>query len=139
MVAAGFGRTGEKFGYLHYGVEPDLICCGKGMGSGFPLCGVIGRAEIMDLPGPGSMSSKHSANPLACVTGLVTLDEIERHDLVREARRKGEILMSGLDELRSALPDRISRVTGKGLIAAVLTCDPVSGRPDSAFASRVSE
>ena len=42
-MQAGFGRTGKRFGFEHYGVKPDLICVGKGMGSGFPLAGVIGR------------------------------------------------------------------------------------------------
>jgi 4-aminobutyrate aminotransferase-like enzyme len=49
-MQAGFGRTGKAFGFQHYGVTPDLICCGKGMGGGVPLSAVIGRAEIMDLP-----------------------------------------------------------------------------------------
>ena len=49
-MQSGFGRTGKKFGYEHYGVEPDLICCGKGMGGGVPISGVIGKSKIMDLP-----------------------------------------------------------------------------------------
>ena len=48
---------------MHYEVTPDLIACGKGMGGGVPLSGVIGRAEVMDLPEVGNMSSTHSANP----------------------------------------------------------------------------
>ena len=65
-MQAGFGRTGKAFGYCHYEVEPDLICTGKGMGGGVPLSGVLGRAELMDLPDVGNMSSTHSANPLVC-------------------------------------------------------------------------
>ena len=40
-MQSGFARTGKKFGFEHYNVKPDMICCGKGMGSGFPLSGVI--------------------------------------------------------------------------------------------------
>ena len=44
-MQAGFGRTGELFGYMHYEIEPDLLCCGKGASSGFPLALVLGSAE----------------------------------------------------------------------------------------------
>ncbi len=66
-MQSGFGRTGKLFGYMHYGVEPDLLCCGKGASSGLPLAMVLGSKDIMDLPDIGSMSSTHSANPLCCV------------------------------------------------------------------------
>ena len=65
-MQAGFGRTGKKFGFEHYGVMPDLIAVGKGMGGGVPLSGVIGRKEILDLPEIGNMSSTHSANLTVC-------------------------------------------------------------------------
>ena len=91
-MQAGFARTGRKFGYQHYNIEPDLICCGKGMGSGYPLAGVIGLPELLDLPKIGTMSSTHSANPLACVAGLATIEEIESRDLVGAASAKGEVL-----------------------------------------------
>ena len=63
-VQAGFGRTGKMF-FEHYGVTPDLIACGKGISSSLPLAAVIGRRDIMDLYAPGSMTSTHSASPLA--------------------------------------------------------------------------
>jgi 4-aminobutyrate aminotransferase-like enzyme len=138
-MQAGFGRTGKSFGYEHYSVEPDLICCGKGMGSGLPLSGVIGRSEIMDLPDVGNMSSTHSANPLVCAAGLATLEEIERLDLVRESERKGEILHGLLNRLKDKYPDRISHILGKGLIAAVLFKRPGDGIVDTEFPSLVSE
>lgn len=68
-MQSGFGRTGKRFGFQHYDVVPDLFACGKGMGGGLPLSGVIGKAEIMDLPDIGNMSSTHSANPLAAQQG----------------------------------------------------------------------
>ena len=48
-MQAGFGRTGKLFGYQHYAVEADLLCCGKGASSGLPLAFVLGSKEIMDL------------------------------------------------------------------------------------------
>lgn len=138
-MQAGFGRTGKAFGYQHYDVSPDLICCGKGMGGGLPLSGVLGRADVMDLPGVGEMSSTHSANPLSCRAGIAVLDEVEGRSLVDAARTKGEILMHRLTDLRERSCGRISWVLGKGLIAAVLFQDPHTHAPDARFASDVAE
>lgn len=138
-MQAGFGRTGRAFGFQHYGVMPDLICCGKGMGGGVPLSGVLGRAEIMDLPDVGNMSSTHSANPLVCAAGMAVIEEIEGRNLLTETARKGELLFEALNRLQARFPDRISRLLGRGLIAAVLFRHPQTGEPDGPFTSRVAE
>jgi 4-aminobutyrate aminotransferase-like enzyme len=138
-MQSGFGRTGRSFGFQHYEVTPDLIACGKGMGGGVPLSGVLGRAEVMDLPDVGNMSSTHSANPMVCAAGLAVIEELEQRDLVGEAARKGKLLFKGLTALQQCFPDRISAIFGKGLIAAVLFRTPESGAPDGSFTSRVAE
>ena len=138
-MQAGFARTGLKFGFQHYNVTPDLISCGKGMGGGVPLSGVLGRAEIMDLPEIGNMSSTHSANPLVCAAGLAVLDEIDDKNLVSETARKGQILFDALNEVRQIFPDRIKYIFGKGLIAAVLFFDPKTQEPDHLLANHIAE
>lgn len=138
-MQSGFGRTGRNFGYEHYDVSPDLIACGKGMGGGFPISGVIGRADIMDLPEVGNMSSTHSANPLACAAGLAVLQELEHRALVSEAERKGEIMRKELESLQAVFDQYISWVLGKGLIYAILFKDPLTGNPDPSMASMVAE
>jgi 4-aminobutyrate aminotransferase-like enzyme len=138
-IQAGFGRTGKLFAYEHYGVEPDMIAIGKGMGTCVPLSGVLSRAEIMDLPDVGSMSSTHSANPLVCAAGLATLEEIESRDIVAEAARKGDLLHRELEKLRRRFPDRIKRVIGKGLVAAVIVVDPKTGAPDADLGNHACE
>jgi 4-aminobutyrate aminotransferase-like enzyme len=138
-MQSGFARTGKKFGYEHYGVEPDLICCGKGMGGGVALSGVIGRAEIMDLPDVGNMSSTHSANPLACAAGIAVLEEIIDGKLVAESERKGIILFDLLNKIKNNYPDRVFAISGNGMIAAILFKNPKTNEPDAYFASMVSE
>ena len=138
-MQSGFARTGKKFGYEHYCVQADLLCCGKGIASGFPLSAVIGTTEIMDLPDVGNMSSTHSANPIVCAAGLATLEEIERLELVQETERKGQILFDKLNELKEKYPDRISWVLGNGLIAALIFKLPGELKPDTVFPSWVSE
>ena len=138
-MQSGFGRTGKKFGYKHYGVQPDLLCCGKGISTGFPLSAVIGRRDIMDLPDIGNMSSTHSANPAACAAGLATLDELERLDLINESERKGILLFQQLNEIKTRYSDRISHVLGRGLVAAVHFKNPAGSDPDKLFPSYVCE
>jgi len=138
-VQGGFGRTGRLFVHQHYGVEPDLIACGKGISSSMPLSAVLGRARLMDLPEVGSLSSTHSANPLACAAGLANLQEIVDRDLVREAARKGELLLRALRELQRKHSQRIGQVTGTGMLAALILRDPVTGAPDGLTASLICE
>jgi 4-aminobutyrate aminotransferase-like enzyme len=138
-MQSGFGRTGKTFGFKHYEVTPDLICCGKGMGGGVPLSGVLGRADIMDLPNVGNMSSTHSANSLVCAAGLAVIEELEDRNIITETARKGQILFVELEKLRQRFPDRISMSLGKGLLAAVLFHHPETKEADGSFTSRVAE
>lgn len=118
-MQAGFGRTGKNFGFQHYGISPDLICCGKGMGGGVALSGVIGKKKIMDLPEIGNMSSTNSANPIACNAGLAVIEEIEKKELSKNAKIKGELLHKNLKKISKKFPDLIN-IYGKGLIAAMV-------------------
>jgi len=119
-MQAGFARTGHSFGYKHYGVTPDLICCGKGMGGGIALSGVIGKKIIMDLPEEGNMSSTNSANPIACSAGLAVLEEIKSKNLINETKKKGKILFRELQRIKNLYPNVIDAVNGEGLIAAII-------------------
>jgi 4-aminobutyrate aminotransferase-like enzyme len=138
-IQAGFGRTGKLFAYQHYDVEPDIICCGKGISSSLPLSAVLGTRKIMDLPDIGSMSSTHSANPLCCAAGLANIGFIESHNLVAESERKGKILMECLEAIQRKYPDNISETFGKGLLAALLIRDPKTKLADPLTASLICE
>jgi 4-aminobutyrate aminotransferase-like enzyme len=137
-MQAGFARTGKKFGFEHYEVSPDLFACGKGMGGGVSLSGVIGRSEIMDLPAVGNMSSTHSANPLVCAAGFAVLEEIESRNLVAETARKGEILKKSLKDLKNKFPEVINNYYGEGLIASVIFND-FNDLTKNEIASQISE
>jgi 4-aminobutyrate aminotransferase-like enzyme len=119
-MQAGFARTGEFFGFQHYGVEPDLVCCGKGASSSVPLAFVIGSGKLLDLPSVGSMSSTHSANPISCAAGLANLRVIEEEGLVQRARDLGEIFQRELYEIHQN-SHLISSIQGKGMVAALIT------------------
>jgi len=118
-MQSGFGRTGKNFGFQHYGIIPDLICCGKGMGGGVALSGVVGKKNIMDLPEVGNMSSTNSANPLVCSAGLAVLEEIQDKKLTDKAKINGQLMHKKLLAIKKKHPN-LFNVYGKGLIAAII-------------------
>ncbi len=138
-VQAGFGRTGKFWGFEHYGVEPDLICCGKGITSSLPLSCVLGRSEIMDQYDPGTMTSTHTGNPVCCAAALANIELVIGEDLARKTRETGEILHSHLREIHQRYPDVIGAVHGKGLVAGVHMVEPGSKDPDGDLAFRIVE
>ncbi|OGV51237.1 MAG: aminotransferase class III [Lentisphaerae bacterium GWF2_44_16] len=137
-MQAGFGRTGKLFGYMHYGVEPDLICCGKGISSSVPLSAVLGSREVMDLPEIGSMSSTHSANPFVCAAGLANMKEIIEGGLIENSRKLGELFHKRLNQMKDRFPKHISYIQGVGLLAALIFNDE-NGNPLSELCSVISE
>ena len=122
-MQAGFGRTGTLFGYEHYEITPDILCCGKGASSGVPLSIVLGSTEIMDGPDIGSMSSTHSANPLVCVAGEENLRSLLEDGLIKNSKKLGEIFHKELKNIQAKFPNHIRYVFGKGLLASLIFID----------------
>jgi 4-aminobutyrate aminotransferase/(S)-3-amino-2-methylpropionate transaminase len=136
-VQAGFGRTGAYWGFEHYGVVPDLICCGKGISSGLPISAVIGRPEVMDLYPPGSMTSTHTGNPVCVAAVLANLRVIREERLVENARAMGEILQPELRRIGGRFSKHIGAVHGKGLVASLHVVKPGGIEPDAALATDI--
>lgn len=136
-VQAGFGRTGTYWGFEHYGMVPDLICCGKGISGGMPLSAVIGRPQIMDLYPPGSMTSTHTGNPVCAAASLACLDVIEEEGLVANAQKLGDLLQPRLRDLGRQYSKYIGAVHGKGLVASLHIVQPGSIEPNSPLAATI--
>jgi 4-aminobutyrate aminotransferase-like enzyme len=115
-IQAGFGRTGKLFAYEHYGVKPDLVCCGKGLGGGVPISAVLGSAEVLDTP--NDLSTTHSANPLCCAAALATLEYFDNNNLAKVANDKGQILEKELFKLMKY--NCIEAINNQGMVAAVI-------------------
>lgn len=112
-IQAGFGRTGEMFGFQHAGIQPDLVTVAKSLAGGLPLSGVVGRARIMDAPAPGGLGGTYAGNPLACAAALAVLDVFEEEGLLEKSRALGETLRAGLDKLAAEFKE-IGTVRGMG-------------------------
>jgi 4-aminobutyrate aminotransferase/diaminobutyrate-pyruvate transaminase/4-aminobutyrate aminotransferase/(S)-3-amino-2-methylpropionate transaminase len=138
-IQAGFGRTGALFGFEHYGIVPDLICCGKGISSSLPLSAVIGRPDVMDLYGPAEMTSTHSGNPVCAAAALASVRKIVEGELVENAKAMGEVLLEGLERIRKRHPQIIGAVQGRGLVAGLHVVRRGSKDPDGDLAFSVVE
>ncbi|OLB86119.1 MAG: 4-aminobutyrate transaminase [Actinobacteria bacterium 13_2_20CM_2_66_6] len=91
-IQTGFGRTGKFFAIEHAGVQPDLITVAKSLAAGFPLSGVIGRAQVMDAPDPGGLGGTYAGNPVACTAGLAVMDVMRDEKLPERAARIGSVI-----------------------------------------------
>ncbi len=91
-IQTGFGRTGKFFAIEHSGVEPDLVAVAKSLAAGFPLSGVVGRAEVMDAPDPGGLGGTYGGNPVACAAGLAVMDIMRDEKLPERAARIGSVV-----------------------------------------------
>ncbi len=68
-IQTGFGRTGTLFGFENSGIQPDLVTVAKSLAGGFPISGLVGRAEMMDAPTPGGLGGTYGGNAVACAAG----------------------------------------------------------------------
>ncbi len=91
-IQTGFGRTGRFFAIEHSGLAPDLVTVAKSLAAGFPLSAVVGRAEVMDAPGPGGLGGTYAGNPVACAAGLAVLDVMRDERLPERAARIGSVV-----------------------------------------------
>ena len=137
-VQAGFGRTGKMFGFEHYGVKADMICCGKGISSSLPLSAVISRAEILDIPEPGDMSSTHGGNPVCCAAALANLEVLKSEGLIERAVTVGRVLKDRLTEVQSQYSGCVGLINGKGLVYGFYLVKPGTKQLDIELARKVT-
>jgi 4-aminobutyrate aminotransferase-like enzyme len=110
-VQSNFGRTGDLFAYETYGLEPDIVVLGKGLGNGVPVAAAVGRTDVLASLDYGEGSDTWSANPLCCAAVLATLEEFAAGDVLAHTRRSSAIIEEGLLRLKE-LPI-VARVRGE--------------------------
>ena len=135
-VITGFGRTGSLFAAQTFDVTPDILCCGKGMSSGYaPLAAamVSDRVAKAFWGAPGTEFAHghtYAGNPVACAAGLASVREIVERRLPENARHVGAHLVQRLEGLRSL--GIFGDIRGKGLMIGVeLVEDPATKKPFS--------
>ncbi len=124
-IQSNFGRTGPMYAYTQYGIEPDVVCLGKGLGNGVPVSAAVGRAAVLGTLGYGAGSDTWSANPLACAAVLATLDEYETGDALTRGQALSVVLQRGLERLKQT--PAVAYVRGEGCVWGV-ECQAIGNR-----------
>jgi 4-aminobutyrate aminotransferase-like enzyme len=120
-VQANFGRTGRMFAFEKYGIEPDFVVLGKGLGNGVPVSAVVGRGDIMAHLKYGEASDTWSANPLGCAAVLATLDEFESTPVLAHTRALTPVFFEALCRLKET--GLVKKVRGEGLVFGIECAD----------------
>lgn len=122
-VQCGMGRTGQWFGYQHYGIEPDAISLAKGLGNGYPIGAISVKPALADVFQPGHHASTFGGTPLACAAARAVIDTIEEEHLVENAATMGALFMEQLHALAAEFPF-IKTVRGRGLMLGMVLDRP---------------
>ncbi|MFG1357745.1 4-aminobutyrate--2-oxoglutarate transaminase [Xanthobacter pseudotagetidis] len=137
-VQTGFARTGRMFAMERTGVAADLTTMAKGLGGGFPIAAVTGRADLMDAPGVGGLGGTYGGNPLAVAAAHAVLDVIVEEGLCARAEALGARLKQRLHSLAGAVP-QIADIRGPGFMNAVEFAHPGGGAPAPDFTNAVRQ
>jgi len=117
-ILTGMGRTGKMFCCEHFGLVPDVITLGKGVGGGFPVSAFAVKEEHAWALEKASASTTYGGNPIACAAGLATLEVIEEERILDNVNTVGEYLKGRLSELKEA-HTIVGDVRGRGLLLAI--------------------
>lgn len=124
-VQAGFGRTGKLFAYQNYGIEPDIMSLGKGIGGGVPLAALLCRDEVACFV-PGDQGGTYNGNALMTAVGISVIEQLLAPEFLQSVVTKGALLQSELLKLSSEFGLQGER--GKGLLRALMLGKDIGGK-----------
>ncbi|HET7720013.1 MAG TPA: aminotransferase class III-fold pyridoxal phosphate-dependent enzyme, partial [Acidimicrobiales bacterium] len=129
-VQTGLGRTGEWFGFQHFGVQPDIVTMAKALGNGMPIGACAAKRSVAAAFEPGDHATTYGGQPLAASAARAVLSEMRRLDIPAAARKAGERLGGALLAL-----DAVTEVRGLALLLAAELDVERTGRDAKAMAA----
>jgi acetylornithine/N-succinyldiaminopimelate aminotransferase len=130
-VQTGNGRTGMLYGYMNYGINPDIVTTAKGLGGGLPIGATMLSEKVENTYTPGSHGSTFGGNPVCCAAAISVLERINR-EFLSEVQKKSQLVF---DELSGA--EGVISITGKGLMLGIKTQKPAKEVVSACIASGV--
>ena len=124
-VQAGCGRTGTLFAYQHYGIEPDIMTLGKGIGGGVPLAALMATDAVACFV-PGDQGGTYNGNPLMTAVGISVIEQLLAPGFLDSVKAKGELLKLELLELSAEFGLEGER--GEGLLRALMLGKDIGGK-----------
>lgn len=117
-IQTGIGRTGKKFAYEHYGVEPDIFTLAKGLGNGIPVGAMVAKEKWGSFFGPGSHGSTFGGNPIAMAAAEAVTSIVFEADFLQEVEKKSEYLSELLEKVIAPI-DGVQGIRQKGLMVGI--------------------
>jgi len=124
-VQAGCGRTGKLFAYQHYGIEPDIMTLGKGIGGGVPLAALMATDAVACFV-PGDQGGTYNGNPLMTAVGISVIEQLLAPGFLDAVRAKGELLSKELLSISAEF--NLNGERGEGLLRALILSSDVGGK-----------
>lgn len=115
-VQCGYGRPGSLYAYQRAGITPDIVSSAKGIGNGFPLGATLVTERVGSVLPAGSHGGTYNNNPLAMAVGSAVLDLVLADGLFAHVTAMGAALVTGLQKIQAAHPEKIRDVRGVGLM-----------------------
>ena len=117
-VQTGNGRTGKLYGYMHFGIQPDIVSTAKGLGGGLPIGATLMSEKVQNVLGPGDHGSTYGGNPVCCAGALSVIERLDDAFLA-DVQAKSEYVFSALNGAKG-----IQSVSGMGLMIGIKTDRP---------------
>ncbi len=124
-VQAGCGRTGKLFAYEHYGIEPDIMTLGKGIGGGVPLAALMATDAVACFV-PGDQGGTYNGNPLMTAVGISVIEQLLAPGFLESVRIKGELLSKELLSISTEF--NLQGERGEGLLRALMLSSDIGGK-----------
>lgn len=118
-IQTGIGRTGKRFSFNHYNIEPDIIVLAKAIGGGLPLGAMIIHKKYSEAFQPGDHGSTFGGNPVACAAGLAVTEIVFENGLVDQVEKLGNYFKSELVSISTNFQSIINEVRGIGFMLGV--------------------
>ena len=124
-VQAGCGRTGQLFAYQHYGIEPDIMALGKGIGGGVPLAALLATDAVACFV-PGDQGGTYNGNPLMTAVGISVIEQLLAPGFLESVRAKGALLSKELLSISAEF--NLDGERGEGLLRALMLSSDIGGQ-----------
>ena len=119
-ITTGMGRTGKWFGFQHYGIQPDIVALGKGLGNGYPVSAVAMRRDLAErLEESGfRYAQSHQNDPLGCAVAREVIAVLREEEWIEKGSEKGKRFLKGLERLAGKF-DLVKEARGRGMLLAL--------------------
>ena len=124
-VQAGCGRTGSLFAYQQYGIEPDIMTLGKGIGGGVPLAALLATDAVACFV-PGDQGGTYNGNPLMTAVGISVIEQLLAPGFLESVRTKGALLSKELNAISQEF--NLLGERGAGLLRALILNQDVGSK-----------